>query len=274
MPNIAVMRVLCNDFSLKHTLDSGQFFRYDVHEGWHYLMTRDKVFRARQQGNQLEFEGASARFVKHFFGLDEDYVRIEGILGKDAVLRNAFKKYHGLRIIRQDPWECTIGFLCSQFSNIKKIKGNLNCIAALFGRPVVFKGRLFFTFPKPGEINDASRLKKCAVGFRAKYILGVNSFVDDDWFSRLKKLSYEKAKQKLVELPGIGEKVADCILLFSLGKTEAFPVDVWMERVMKENYFSGKKLPLKKIAVLGRERWGKHAGYAQQYLYHWRRLHN
>lgn len=261
------------NFNLAHTLDSGQFFRYVLHEGWYYVVTREKVFRARQGGNKLLFEGASAKFVRHFFALDEDYQRIKRELGKDPVIAHAMKKYPGLRVINQDPWECTIGFLCSQFSNIKKIKGNLDCIAALFGQPIIFRGKAFFTFPRPGEIDDTAKLKKCAVGFRAKYIAGVNERVSDAWFAKLRSLPYEKAKERLMELPGIGEKVADCILLFSLGFTEAFPVDVWMERAIKETYLKGKKIPLKKLAEFGRTQWGPLAGYAQQYLYHWRRLH-
>jgi N-glycosylase/DNA lyase len=220
----------------------------------------------------LEFDGVSARFVKQFFGLDEDYGAIKRALQRDKAVALAMRKYHGLRIIQQDPWECTVAFLCSQFSNIKKIRGNLECIAQKFGKPVVFMGREFFTFPNLGEINDAVKLKQCAVGFRAKYIISVNGCVSDAWFAKLRTLRYEKAKEKLMDLPGIGEKVADCILLFSLGFTEAFPVDVWMERALKENYLKGRKLPLKKMGAWGREHWGKLAGYAQQYLYHWRRL--
>jgi len=236
-------------------------------------VTRDKVFRVRQEGGNLDFEGASARFVSRFFGLDKDYAGITRKLSKDPALAIAIRKYPGLRILNQDPWECTVGFLCSQFSNIKKIKLNMECIAQRFGGEVVFKGKKFHTFPAPGEIDDLKKLKKCAVGFRAKYIIGVNSRVSDAWFAKLRKLPYEKAKERLMELPGIGEKVADCILLFSLGFTESFPVDVWMERAVREMYLNGQKLKLNKMGAWGRERWGKLAGYAQQYLYHWRRLH-
>ena len=263
----------CPNFNLGHTLDSGQFFRYSLHEGWHYLVTRGKVFRVRQQGGKLEFEGASARFVMHFFGLDENYAAITRALQKDPLLAAAIRRYPGLRIINQDPWECTVGFLCSQFSNIKKIKGNLECIAQKFGRETHFKGRKFYAFPSPGKVNNAAKLKSCAVGFRAKYILGVNARVNDAYFTKLRTLPYEKAKEQLMELPGIGEKVADCICLFSLGFTGAFPVDVWMERALKETYFKGRKIPLRKMAGFGREKWGVLAGYAQQYLYHWQRLH-
>ena len=260
------------DFDLAHTLDSGQFFRYEFHEGWYYVVTRQKVFRVQQKGNKLFFEGASERFVKHFLGLDENYKRIKAKLAKDPALKHAIKRYPGLRLLNQDPWECTIGFLCSQFSNIKKIKMNMNCIAALFGEPVRFKGKLFFTFPNPGQINDPRKIQKCAVGYRGKYIAAVNNLVNDKWLAKLKTIPYDQAKEKLMELPGIGEKVADCISLFSLDHTESFPVDVWMERVLKEIYFKKEKMPLKKMAAWARDRWGPFAGHSQQWLYHWRRL--
>ncbi len=265
--------IKCTGFSLAHTLDSGQFFRHSLHDGWYYIVSREKVFRVHQDFDRLHFEGASGRFVRHFFGLDENYLEITHQLSKDPALRIAVRKYPGLRLIRQDPWECTVGFLCSQFSNIKKIKKNMNCIAEKFGKEVWFKGRKFFTFPSPGALKDVAKLKKCGVGFRAKYIAGVNSKVSDGFFAKLREMKYEQAKTKLIALPGIGEKVADCILLFSLGFTEAFPVDVWMERAVKELYPGAKKMKLKQVGDFGRKKWGKMAGYAQQYLYHWRRLH-
>ena len=272
-PDERMGELRCPGFNLAHTLDSGQFFRHLQHDEWHYLVTREKAFRCRQNGDKLIVEGVTPAFARRFFGLDENYAHIRNELRKDPVLRIAFQKYAGMRIIRQDPWECTVGFLCSQFSNIKKIKLNLECIARHFGKKTTFKGRTFHTFPSPGEINDAAKLKACAVGFRAKYILSVNAAVNDAWFAKLRNLPYEQAKEKLMELPGIGEKVADCILLFSLDKTEAFPVDVWMERAIRETYLKGKKIPLNKLGAWGRQRWGALAGYAQQYLYHWRRLH-
>ncbi len=266
------MTLIVGDFNLKHTLESGQYFRYQYYEGHYYIVSRNKVFRVKQEGNKLFFEGASEKFIKNFFALNENYSGIKRKLRKDKILAAAMRKYSGMRIIRQDPWECTIGFLCSQFSNIKKIKRNMELIVQTFGKEVTFKGKQFFTFPNPGEINDLAKLKKCAVGFRAKYIFVVNSSVDDTYFSRFRKLSYERAKEKLTELPGIGSKVSDCILLFSLGFTESFPVDVWIERAVKETYFKDEKISLKQAAEFGRERWGIHAGYAQQYLYHSRRL--
>ena len=125
-------------------------------------------------------------------------------------------------------------------------------------------------FPNPGELNDLELLKNCKVGFRAKYLYEMNKIVNEEFLSSLSKLSYEEAKTKLVELPGVGEKIADCVLLFAYNKFEAFPVDTWMKKVMEELYLK-KEAPVKIISDFGRQKFGRYAGYAQQYLYHWRR---
>ncbi len=264
------MKLGVEGFNLQHTLDSGQFFRYDKTGEWYNCQERDKLFKIRQDGNTLYFEGTDEKHVKRLFGLDIDYDNIIKALSKDKKLLPAIKKYHGLRVMQRDPWETLVSFQCSIFSNIKKIKLNMNCLAREFGQK---KGE-HFTFPKPGKLDNLQKIKKCATGFRAKYIHATNSMVDDAYFEKLKKKKYEEAKLELMKLPGIGEKVADCICLFSLGKTEAFPVDVWMERVMTKLYFDGRKTKIKEIRKFAKQKWGKLAGYAQQFLYHWGRMHD
>jgi N-glycosylase/DNA lyase len=254
------MKIGVEDFSLEHTLDSGQFFRYEKIGKWYHCQERDTVFKIRQDGNILEFEGTTKEHIKKLFGLNCDYDKIITELSKDEKLLPAIKKYHGLRIMERDPWETLVSFQCSIFSNIKKIKLNMNCIVREFGK----NGR----FPNPGEINDLQKIRRCATGFRARYIYAVSSMVDDKFFEKLKRKKYEDALNELVELPGVGEKVADCICLFSLGKTEAFPIDVWIQRMMTKMYFKTKMKEIKKFAA---ERWGKNAGYAQQFIYHWGR---
>jgi len=258
------MKIGVDGFNLQHTLDSGQFFRYEKAGEWYTCQERDKTFKIRQQGNTLEFEGTDKEHVKRLFGLNQNYDNIIKKLSKDKTLLPAIKKYLGLRVMERDPWETLVSFQCSIFSNIKKIKLNMNCIVREFGH-----GK----FPNPGEINDLQKIKKCATGFRAKYIFAANSMVNDAYFEKLKKKKYEDAKMALMELPGIGEKVADCICLFSLDKMEAFPVDVWIERIMTKLYFDGKKTKVKEIRQFAKERWGELAGYAQQFLYHWGRMH-
>ncbi len=263
-----LMKIGVDNFSLEHTLDSGQFFRYEKIGDWYYCQERDAIFKIRQTGKELEFTGTDAAHIKRLFGLNQDYDKIIETLSQDKTLLPAIQKYHGLRVMQRDPWETTVSFQCSIFSNIKKIKLNINCLAKEFGKEIQ-PGR--YAFPAPGKLNDLQKIKKCATGFRAKYIFAANSMVDDAFFARLQKKKYGEAKQALMELPGIGEKVADCICIFSLGKTEAFPVDVWIERIMKKVYFKNQKVKLKEIREFADDRWGKNAGYAQQFLYHWGR---
>ncbi|VVB80986.1 Endonuclease III [uncultured archaeon] len=242
-------------FSLQHTLDSGQFFRYEKTGDWYHCKERDKTFKIRQKGNNLEFEGADEKYVRKLFGLNCDYYKIIRELSKDKKLIPAIRKYRGLRIMQRDPWETLISFQCSIFSNIKKIKLNMNLLAKEFGEDFA------------GKLNDLQKIKNCATGFRAKYLYQANKMVDDKYFEKLRKMNYSQAKKELMKLPGVGEKVADCVCLFSLGKMEAFPVDVWMQRMMTKYY---KKEKLKDIQKFAQQKW-KHPGYAQQFLFHWGR---
>jgi N-glycosylase/DNA lyase len=261
------MKIGVDSFSLQHTLDSGQFFRYEKNGEWYVCQERDKLFKIRQKENELEFSGTDAAHIKRLFGLNQDYATIIETLSKDKTLLPAIKKYNGLRVMQRDPWETLVSFQCSIFSNIKKIKLNMSLLAKEFGEN---KGH--YTFPGPGALDNLDKIKKCATGFRAKYIFAANKIVDEAYFEKLKKKNYENAKIELMELPGIGEKVADCICLFALGKMEAFPVDVWIERLMTKHYLDGKKTKHKDIRAFAKERWGNLAGYAQQFLFHWGRL--
>ena len=261
MPSI---RANSANFNLSSTVESGQIFRWRKEGNGYAICHRDKRFFVAQKGNQLEFRGVSAAFVQHFFGLDLNYAKIKQQLLCDKALAPAIRAHPGIHLIRQEPWECTVSFICSQFSNIKKIQLNLRKIVDCFGA----KG----SFPSSAAINDHAKLRNCGTGFRAKYIFETSKRVSDKFFAEIAQKSYEEAKTELMTLPGVGEKVADCICLFSLGFTEAFPVDVWIKRAMEELYFGAEKRKEKKIREFAGQHWGKLAGYAQQYLYHWRRL--
>lgn len=260
-----------NTFNLKHTLESGQFFRYDSLGEWNYLAERDRLFKVRQTGKKIEFEGTTQEHINRLFGVDQNYDKIIRQLSKDPTLAPAIEKYRGLRIMQRDPWETLVSFQCSIMSNIKKIKLNLNLLAKEFGKPLELDGVKQHSFPNPGEINNLEKVRSCATGFRARYIHAANSLVDDAYFEKLKKKKYEDAHLKLMELPGVAAKVADCICLFALGKTEAFPVDVWIERIMKETYPETQTMKNDAIRQFAWDRWGKNAGYAQQFLYHYAR---
>jgi len=263
--------IATRNFSLKHTLECGQLFRYEKKDGFYYLIARNRIIKLKQKKNRLYFEGASKKFIAYYFALDENYEKIIRSLKKDKFVADIIKKYPGLRICRQDAWECLVSFVCSSASNIPKIRKNLENLAKSFGRKIELGEYHSFSFPEKNEIRELCTIKSCGCGFRSKYIFETAKKADEKWLRKLKKLSYENAKKELMLLPGVGEKIADCVLLFSLGFGEAFPVDVWIKRVMEELYFKGKKTSEKKIREFAMKKFGKNAGYAQEFLYHYRR---
>jgi N-glycosylase/DNA lyase len=274
-------------FNLDATLCCGQTFRWDKQGQWWYGVVMGKAFKIRQTSSELEFENADADFVKDYFGLRDDLPRILLQIGKDKQINGAIEMLRGLRILRQDPWECLISYICATYKNIAAIKGMLLNLSKKFGDKTTLNGYDFYTFPTLENLAkaSASELAKCGLGYRAKYVHETARIVQENGFDleRLKRMPYEKAKAQLLDLPGVGLKVADCILLFSLDKLEAFPVDVWIRRVILRHYsdffpsefitkMSNKKSltdrEYEKLNLFGTQYFGKYAGYAQEYLYH------
>jgi N-glycosylase/DNA lyase len=278
-------------FWLDVTLCCGQVFRWDKLGDWWYGVARDKVFKVRQVGGKLEYANVDAEFVEHYFSLDEDLQKIIDSINKDSHIRKAGKEYWGLRLIKQDPWECLISYICATYKNIAAIKHMLNNLSRKFGEKAKLDDFDFYTFPTCHKLANATEaeLMGCGLGYRAKYVLEASRKIRSDNVNleKLRKLPYAEAKKALMEFPGVGEKVADCVLLFSLGKTEAFPVDVWVKRVILNHY--SDKLPIElvkklsasgslssgdyeKLNTFGRNYFGDYAGYAQEYLYHYERM--
>lgn len=264
------MHTLTNDFNLKHTIESGQFFRYKKIGEYYYIVAQDKFFKIAQIGNKLEFEGANKKFVQQFLGLEQDFGQIKKHIGKDEKIRLIFPKYCGIRIMQQHPWEALIAFICSSASNIPKITMNVNLLAQKFGKKINFEDKTEYLFPQIGQINDFEKIKECKAGFRAKYIYSANK-INSAFIENTKKMNYSDALLNLTTINGVGEKIADCVLLFGFNRLESFPVDVWIKRVVEELYFDNKEQKIKDIKKFGQEKFGKYAGYANQYLYHWRR---
>jgi N-glycosylase/DNA lyase len=277
-------------FWLDVTLCCGQVFRWDKVGDWWYGVTRDKVFKVRQVGGKFEYGNADAEFVTNYFGLDKDLQKIVNSINRDAHIRKATREYWGLRLIKQDPWECLISYICATYKSIPAIKHMLNNMARKFGEKIYLDEQEFFTFPSCEKLAAATKrdLTDCGLGYRARYVLETAQRFRDTQINLedLKKIPYVEAKKALMEFPGVGAKVSDCVLLFSLDKTEAFPVDVWIKRVILNHYSCklqidfAKKLSTKKglssgdyerLNVWGRNYFGEYAGYAQEYLYHFER---
>ena len=254
-----------SDFSLEHTLNSGQFFLYTLNEkNFYEIIHSDNKFKIRQKGNTLIYEGINEKDLIHFFSLDVDLNKLTNNFN-DEYLLIALEKYWGLRLIRQDLWQCLIGFVCSSASNIPKIKTNLKLMIKEFSDDE--------TFPKPSQLNNLEKLKKCKTGYRAKYIYEINNIVKENpnLLEEIKKQDYKNSKELLMKFPGVGSKVADCICLFALNHKEAFPIDTWVKQIIEKLYLKKETKNLKEIENFVNNYFKGHKGIKQQYLFHYAR---
>jgi N-glycosylase/DNA lyase len=277
-------------FDLNFSLCCGQVFRWKKIGAWWYGVVGETVFKIHQIGNNLEFEGASQDLVRNYFRLNDDLAKISRNIAKDPHIGKALEKFDGLRLVRQEPWECLIGFICSIYKNIAAIEQMLQRLSEKYGEKRSFDGLKFYLFPAIDKLANSSedKLRECGLGFRAKYVLATARKIYEENLNlqNLKALPYLQARKKLLECPGVGLKVADCVMLFSLNKMEAFPVDVWVKRVILNHY--ADKFPSDlvnkmrshnsltngeylKIGEFARNYFGAYAGYAQEYLYHFER---
>lgn len=288
------MRIVLNaetmPFSLDHTLRCGQLFRWEKRDTWWYGVVQERLFKVKQVGRELYFKGVDESFLRNYFGLDDDLPLILSKIDRDEHIGKAVQQFCGLRIVRQEPWECLVSYICATYKNIPAIKNMIHNLSKRFGQRKVFENREFYTFPRANRLADAGleELENCNLGFRAKYVLQTSRIVASGEFSfnALGQLGYEEAKERLVALPGVGQKVADCVLLFSLGRLEAFPVDVWIKRLILayyKNHFDQSFIrriskhgglsssEYLEISSFGRSYFGEYAGYAQEYLFHYGR---
>lgn len=286
-------------FDLGYTLESGQVFRWEHRGEWWYGVVDGGVLKVKRDGEALSCASNSdridGRFVTDYFGLDEDPRPIYESIMTDPVMTRAVQEFYGMRLIRQDPWECLASFVLATNSNIPRIRKMVSSICAAFGEESAFEGEVYWRFPKPEALAEATlgELEKCGLGYRAPFLKKVAESVDSGRldFSELSLLGYEKARETLLSrlfgeklLLGVGPKVADCVLLFSCGKDEAFPIDVWVARSLLRFYptliepalrlklgrASKKSLTrgeYERISAAARNHFGRYAGYAQQYLF-------
>ncbi|MEM3770518.1 MAG: DNA glycosylase [Candidatus Bathyarchaeia archaeon] len=278
-------------FNLDLTLCCGQAFRWEKFGKWWYGVVKDTPLKIRQISNVLEFENANSCLVKNYFGLGDDLPLILSEIAKDKHVEEAVKTLKGLRILRQDPWECLISYICATYKNIPAIKRILHNISKRFGEKTALEGYILYVFPTAEKLVKASpqQLAECGLGYRAKYVYEAAKRVASGKLEieELKKEGYERARENLLTLKGVGLKVADCVALFSLGKLEAFPVDVWMKRAIARhyaNYFEEEfirkisreksltRANYERLSSFGRSYFGVYAGYAQEYLFHFERV--
>ncbi|MDD1677277.1 MAG: 8-oxoguanine DNA glycosylase [Methanomicrobiales archaeon] len=263
-------------FSLDHTLSCGQVFRWERSADWWYGVVGSTPLRVRQDGRKIRFSGADREFVEWYFSLDLNLRDVISTISLDPVVKDAVRRCRGLRIVRQQPWECLASYIGATYSNIPMVRRRVELLSAEFGEAQEFEGKKVYGFPPPEKIAEASieALTCCKMGYRAPYLKKTAIKVMDDpaWEDRIQSLPYREARKELQEFDGIGKKAADCVLLFAFQKYESFPVDVWIHRIMQKNYGQGSPGALtdrgyEQIGMFAREYFGKYAGYAQEYLY-------
>lgn len=249
------------------SLDCGQAFRWEQNDGIWHGVAFEKAVDICQNGSTVTISGDVGEndidLWKNYFDLDRDYTKICDKLCEDKYLKYAIDEFPGIRILHQDSWEALCSFIISQNNNIPRIKGIISRLCATFGKDL---GNGDFSFPEAKvlancTVDDLAPLRS---GFRAKYIIDASQKVADGTVNleKLKSCPMEEAREELIKIKGVGAKVAECTLLYGCGRMEAFPVDVWVRRIMAEMYPDG--LPECCDGV---------EGIAQQFLFHWRRSH-
>jgi len=283
------------NFKLKHVFECGQIFRFEeIAEGNYIVIAFGTLIELKEQDNNILIYNSTEEDVKNiwikYFDLDRDYSVIKQKLSKDTLLKESIDFGYGVRVLNQDSFEMLISFIISARNNIPSIKKTVNKISTKWGKKIEYKGKTYYAFPNIDEIKDATleEIQETGASFRSKYILDTinNNYnskkekkslkIDEESLTLkysldyIKSLNDDECHTALQEFKGVGAKVADCIMLFSMGKTSAFPVDVWVKRAMI-HFYGAEDSSLNKIRVFGRNKFGEVAGFAQQYLFYYAR---
>ena len=261
------------EINIDDTINSGQVFLWKKIDSKWYGVDGKKILILE---DKLDVKSKN---IHNFFRFNDDFQGIKKQLSKDKVMKKAINNFPGMRILRQDPFQCYISFIVSSNSNIPNIQTRLQKLSQKFGEKKIVDKNEFFLFPEPEKLANASinEIAKCGLGYRTKYVkkaaIAVNKGTID--FSSLKKQDYQEARDSLCQVFGIGKKVADCILLFSLDKLEAVPLDRWVLRILQKYYSKEFQISTKTITEKTYDElhnkivdhFGEYAGYGQQFLF-------
>lgn len=279
MPPTREIKLSVADYDLDATMNSGQVFAWEQYENvwagvvggrWVTLQSFSDGIRAITTTPQKEWF-----WLKDFLQTDVHLRTVVATFpANDPHLRSAVVACHGLRLLRQDPWECLASFILSSTKQIVQIRQIVRTLCERYGTPVAVGDghKAAFAFPTAEQIADLSEtdLRQCKMGFRAKYLLAAARRVATGELALegIRQMSLPAARDELIKLPGVGEKIADCVLLFAYGFPAAFPVDVWIARALSQFYFRGRKKRPGQLRRFAAQHFGPNAGYAQQYLFH------
>ena len=269
------------DYDLAATLTCGQAFRWQPRDGWWAGVIGAHWVRLRPEPGTLTAQTAGPvtdwDWLTHYLQLDLDLSAVLRSFPDDEPMRAAVAACRGLRLLRQDPWECLASFILSSTKQIVQIRQITCLLCERYGEPLaVMPGwPPAFTFPSPARLarTTEAELRTCKMGFRAPYLRATAEMIAGGLFDpeRLRQLPVELARAELMKLPGVGRKIADCVLLFACGCQSAFPVDVWVMKALRQLYFPRRRVTLRRLHQFAATHFGPRAGYAQQYLFHYMR---
>lgn len=278
LENSVVLKNIKN-FELKDVFDCGQCFRWNRTEDGSYIgIAYDRVIEVSKIGNDLIINNTDKEEFNQlwleYFDLNRNYDEIKQELSKDPLLEKAVQFGNGIRILKQEPFELLISFIISSNNRIPMIKRAIDTISRKWGNKIIYKDKEYYTFPEIDKLygKTIEDLESCSVGFRAKYIVDTCSrvFNEKNLLDGILVCDDDVCHNELQNFSGVGPKVADCIMLFSMQKYSAFPVDVWVKRAMM-HFYVAPNVSLKKIREFGRNKFGSLSGFAQQYLFYYAR---
>ena len=268
-------------FVISQILECGQCFRFtQIGEENYIIVAYGKILNIYCDGTDIVFKNTTEEEFNNiwynYFDFGRNYNDIKKKISEnDEILQEAVEYAPGIRILNQDRFECLISFIISQNNRIPMIKKVISNISKKYGRYIgSVDGEEYYAFPNPEELikADEAGLMECKTGFRAKYIIdAVQKVIHGEINLNADDMDTETLRKMLMTIKGVGPKVADCTMMFSFGRCETFPTDVWVKRIMSELYFNGREASVKEIHQKAEECFGDYAGYAQQYLFNYAR---
>jgi N-glycosylase/DNA lyase len=275
-----IVTITSEDFSIEQILECGQCFRFHKLDMNDYIIVAyNKMLRVKQMENEIQFHCDKEDYNNlwtTYFDMDRDYNNIKQILSKkDEHLERAIKEKYGIRLLKQDPWETLISFIISQNKQIPHIKKIISDLSREYGELIGENdGVGYYSFPTNKQLANVTEeeLRNLKVGFRAPYLMDAINKIKEKQIvmDSIYDMDYLEAKKVLMSIKGVGNKVADCVLLFGYGKYEVFPTDVWVKRIMEYYYFE-EETKIDIIHSFAKDHYKEYAGFAQQYLFYYAR---
>ena len=270
------------NFELDHIFECGQCFRWNKEPNGNYIgVAYGKVIEVEKKGTQVKIYNINEEEFNEiwcdYFDLKRNYTVIKEKFKMDPLLKRSVDFGYGIRLLQQEPFELTISFIISSNNRIPMIKRAINNLSKKWGKTIEYKGKTYYTFPTAADLEEASieEIQSCGLGFRSKYVKNTvhQVYTGEVNLELIKAAEDDICHEELKKLSGIGPKVSDCIMLFSMQKYSAFPVDVWVKRAMQFFYLA-PDVSLPKIRTFARDKFENLAGFAQQYLFYYARENN